>query len=149
MNAIVKHIKLTRIRIQTAGVAFGRTGLCSYRVRGVAGICAEHLTVESYTVFICQQSYLLLFGIPSPTHSFFSGLKPSFFANPSHCSPSFLLLKYLLRGFPGLFTVISEHICFLLVVFLFLHFLVRGIHGVSSEEEKESYGEKDRQKRKV
>ena len=75
---------------------------------------AEHLTLESYTVFICQQSYLLLFGIPSPTHSFISGLKPSFSPNPSHGSPSFLLLKYLLRGFPGLFTVISEHICFLL-----------------------------------
>ena len=54
---------------------------------GVDGICAEHLTVESYMVFICQQSYLLLFGIPSPTHSFFPGLKPSFSANPSHCSP--------------------------------------------------------------
>jgi len=37
------------------------------------------------------------------------------------------LHKYLLRGFPGLFTVISEHICFLLLVFfLFLHFLVVG-----------------------
>ena len=45
-----------------------------------------------------------------------------------HCSPSFfLLLKYLPRGFPGLFTVISEHICFLLLVFfLLLHFLVVG-----------------------
>ena len=77
---------------------------------------------------ICQQSYLLLFGIPSPTHSFFPGLKPSFSPNPSHCSPSFLLLKYLLRGFPGLFTVISEHICFLLLVFssVFLHFSVVG-----------------------
>ena len=85
-------------------------------VRGVDGICAEHFTVESYTVFISQQSYLLLFGIPSPTHSLFPGLKPSFSANPSHCSPSFLLLKYLLRGFPGLFTVISGHICFLLLV---------------------------------
>ena len=53
------------------------------------------------------------------------GLKP-FSANPSHCSPSFLLLKYSLHGFPGLFTVISEHICFLLLVFLFLHFLVVG-----------------------
>ena len=75
-----------------------------------------------------QQSYLLLFGILSPTHSFTPGLKPSFSANPSHCSPSFLLLKYSLRGFPGLFTVISEHICFLLLVlvFLFLHFLVVG-----------------------
>ena len=26
---------------------------------------------------------------PSPTHSFIPGLKPSFSANPSHCSPSF------------------------------------------------------------
>jgi len=77
------------------------------------------ITVESYTVFICQQSYLLLFGIPSPTHSFIPGLKPSFSANPCHCSPSFLLLKYLQHGFPGLFTVISEHICSLLLVFLF------------------------------
>jgi len=65
----------------------------------------------------CQQSYLLLFGIPSPTHSFIPGFKTSFSANLSLCSPSFLLLKYLLRGFPGLFTVISEHICFLLLVF--------------------------------
>jgi len=106
---------------------------CSYRVRGVDGICAEHLTVESYTVFICQQSHLLLFAIPSSTHSFFPGLKPSFSASPSHCSPSFLRLKYLLpvRGFPGLFTVISEHICFLLLVFfLFLHFLVVGFRAV-------------------
>jgi len=72
-------------------------------VRGVDGIRAEHLTVESYTVFICQQSYLLLFGIPSPTHAFFPGLKPPLSANPTHCSPSFLVLKYLLCGFPGLF----------------------------------------------
>jgi len=96
----------------------------------------QNLNSESGTVGVilssaynCQQSYLLLFGIPSPTHSFFLGLKPSFSPNPSHCSPSFLLLKYLLRGFPGLFTVISEHICFLLllVFFLFfLHFLVVG-----------------------
>jgi len=50
----------TRICIQTAGLAFGGTGLCSCRVRGVDGSCAEHLTVESYTVVICQQSYLLL-----------------------------------------------------------------------------------------
>ena len=61
--------------------------------------------------------FIWLFGIPSPTHSFFPGLKHSFSANPSHCSPSFLLLKYLIRGFPGLFTVISEHICFLLLFF--------------------------------
>jgi len=52
---------------------------------------------------VLRQSYLLLFGIPSPTHSFFPGLKPSFSVNPTHCSPSFLLLKYLICGFPGLF----------------------------------------------
>ena len=52
----------SRISIQTAGLAFGGTVLCSYRVRGVDGSCAEQSTVESYTVFICQQSYLLLFG---------------------------------------------------------------------------------------
>ena len=62
----------------------------------------------------------------APTQSFTLGLKPPFSANRSHCSPSFLLIKYSLHGFPGLFTVISEHICFLLLVFLFLHFLVVG-----------------------
>jgi len=36
------------------------TGLCPYRVRGVDGSRAEHITVESYTVVICQQSYILL-----------------------------------------------------------------------------------------
>ena len=34
--------------------------LCSYRVRGVGGSCAEHLTVESYTIIISLRSYLLL-----------------------------------------------------------------------------------------
>jgi len=36
------------------------TGLpgCSYRVRGVGGSRAEHLTVESYTIIISLQSYL-------------------------------------------------------------------------------------------
>jgi len=60
---------MTRISIQTAGLAFGGTGLCFYRVRGVDGSCAKHLTVESYTVIICQQSHLLLFGILVPTLS--------------------------------------------------------------------------------
>jgi len=50
---------ITRFSIQTAGLAFGGTGLCSYRVRGVGGSCAEHLTVESYTIIISIQSYLL------------------------------------------------------------------------------------------
>ena len=50
----------------------------------------------------------------SVTHSLFhSRLKTFLF-----------LLQDSLHGFPRLFTVISEHICFLLLVFLFLHFLV-------------------------
>ena len=37
-----------------------RTKQRSYRVRGVGGSFAEHLTVESYTIIISLQSYLLL-----------------------------------------------------------------------------------------
>jgi len=90
-------------------------------------LMTEHLTVESYTVIICQQSYLL-FGIPSPTHFFILGLKPSFSANPSHRCPSFFLLQNSLHRFPRFFTVISEHICFYFFNFfsVFLHFLVVG-----------------------
>jgi len=74
-------------------------------------VSAEHLTAESYIVIICQQSYLLLFGIPSPTHSFIPGLKP-LPANLSNCSPCYFLRHDSLHGFPWLFTVISDHIRF-------------------------------------
>jgi len=47
----------TRIRIQTARLEFGGTGLCSYRVRGVDGSCVKHLTVESYMVIYALNSY--------------------------------------------------------------------------------------------
>jgi len=119
----------SRISIQTAGLAFGGTVLCSYRVRGFDGSCAEHLTVESYTVFICQQSYLLLFGILSPTHSFIPGLKLFFFCKSFPLQPflsSILNIHYMDSPDCLLFTVIFEHICSLLLVFLFLHFLVVG-----------------------
>ena len=46
----------TRIRIQTARLAFGGTGLCSCRV-SVDGSCAKHLTVESYMVIYAPNSY--------------------------------------------------------------------------------------------
>jgi len=90
-------------------------------------LCLEHLTVESYTVFFCQQSYLglLLLGFPSPTH-FHSRLKTFLFCKSFPLQPFLFLLRDSLHGFPGLFTVISEHICFLLLVFLFLYFLVVG-----------------------
>jgi len=107
----------------SASLAFGGTGLCSYRVRGVVGSCAKHLTVESYTVVMLLTFILIISSIPSPPHSFIPGLKPSFSAKPSHRSLPFLLQDWL-RGFPGLFTNTSEHIRFL--VFLFFHFLAVG-----------------------
>jgi len=82
---------ITRISIQTTGLAFDGTGLCSYHVRGVDGSCAKHL--ESYTVamLLTVIGLLIIISIPSPHHSFIPGLKPSFFANPSHRSLPFLL----------------------------------------------------------
>jgi len=58
---------MTRIRIPTAGLAFGGTALCSYRVRGVDGSCAEHLTAESYTVvmLLTVTGLLIIISIPS------------------------------------------------------------------------------------
>ena len=56
----------------------------------------------------------------SITHSLFhSRLKTSLLSKSFPLQPFLFLLKYLLRGFAGLFTVISEHrpICFLLLVF--------------------------------
>ena len=43
---------------------------------------------------------LIIISIPSPTHSVIPGLKPSFSANPSHCSLPFLLPDWL-HGFPA------------------------------------------------
>jgi len=68
-----------------------RECLCSCRVRGVEGSCAKHLTIEFYTVVMLLTFILIIISIPSPPHSFISGLKPSFSANPSQCSlPSLL-----------------------------------------------------------
>ena len=75
------------------------TGLCSYRVRGVDGSCAKHLTVESYTVVMLLTVILIIISIPSRPHSFIPGLKPSFSANPSYRSLPFLLQDWL-HSFP-------------------------------------------------
>jgi len=101
-----------------------RECLCSCRVRGVEGSCAKHLTIEFYTVVMLLTFILIIISIPSPPHSFISGLKPSFSANPSQCSlPS--LLQDWLHGFPGLFTDTSEHARFYFLFFsVFSHLLV-------------------------
>jgi len=75
---------------------------------------AEHLTVESYAVFICQQSL------------FHSRLKTFLFCISFPSQPFLFLLQDSLHGFPRLFTVISENICFSTFSLLFLHFLVVG-----------------------
>ena len=43
--------------IQTAGLVFGGTSLCSCHVRRVDGSCAKHFTVESYVVIYAANSY--------------------------------------------------------------------------------------------
>ena len=45
LNECYSNHIITRISIQTAGLAFGGTGLCTYRVRGADDSCAKHLTV--------------------------------------------------------------------------------------------------------
>jgi len=52
-------------------------GLCSYRVRGVEGSCAKHLTIEFCAVVMLLTFILIIITMPSPPHSFISGLKPS------------------------------------------------------------------------
>ena len=54
----IHSVTATQFRSISMPAGF-RRHLCSYRVRGVGGSCAEHLTVESYTIIIALQSYLL------------------------------------------------------------------------------------------
>ena len=72
------------------------------------------------------KSYLLLLG-NSITHSLsHSTLKTFFFCKSFLPQPFLFLLRDSLHGFLRLFSVISEHICFLVLVLLFLNFLVVG-----------------------
>jgi len=60
---------------------------------------------------------VILISFPSPTHPFIPGLKPSFSANPSHCS-IFFSSSGLTTWIPQTFTVTSEHIRFYFLDFL-------------------------------
>ena len=66
-------------------------------------------------------SLSVILSFPSPTLSFIPDLKPSFSANPSHCSLSFFFFRtdYTI---PQTFTVTSEDIRFYFFVFLFYTF---------------------------
>jgi len=98
--------------------------VCSYRVRGVDGSCAEQSTIESYTVIMLLTFIFIIITIPSPPHSFIPGLKPSFSANPSQHSIPFFRTDYI--DSLGLFTYTSEHIRFSLFSFSVFHFLLVG-----------------------
>ena len=59
---------------------------------------------------------LIIIGIPSPTHSFTPGLKPSFSANPFHRSLSFSSSGFTI-WIPQTVSVTAEHILLLLFTF--------------------------------
>jgi len=63
--AVVKHI-IRRIKILPLEWRSAGTGLCSYRIRGVDGSRAKHLTVESYTVVMLLTFILVIISIPPP-----------------------------------------------------------------------------------
>ena len=106
----------TTYSIQTAGLAFGGTGLCSYRVRGVGSSFAEHLTVESYKIIISLQSYFCYWY--SITHSLFhSRLKSFLFSNPPYRSLSFVSFKIHYMDFPDCLLLLLSISVFLLFSF--------------------------------
>ena len=95
---------------------FGGTGLCSYRVRGVGGSFAEHLTVESYTIIISVQSYF--YYRYSITHSLFhSRLKSFLFCKSSLPSLSFFSFRIHYMDFPDCLLLLLSISVFLLFSF--------------------------------
>ena len=58
-NCLVTILQMTSVReLSSAEIR--------YYCNGVGGSCAEHLTVESYTIIISLQSYLLLLVFDHP-----------------------------------------------------------------------------------
>jgi len=88
---------------------------------------------QSCRAFNCKILYgrylptviLIIIGIPSPTHSFIPGLKPSFSANLSHHSLSFFS-SGLTAWIPQTVYCYFWAYLFLLLSFSVLHFLVVG-----------------------
>jgi len=82
-----RQIFVVRDQLHVAG-SLARSPACTYSAAGPILSVFPALIVHSELTVIGD--YLLIFGISSPTHSFFPGLKPSFSTNLYHCSPSFL-----------------------------------------------------------
>ena len=93
----------------------------STQLHGASRCVHWSLIRESYTVIICQQSYLLIWY--SITHSLFhSRLKTFLFCKSFALQPFLFLIQVSLHGFPRLFTITSEHIRLYFIVFLFYTF---------------------------
>ena len=127
MTNVTEMMTVTRISIQTAGLAFGGTGLCSYRVRGVDGSYAEHSTVESlirslspYSHTYCHTYYYWY----SITHSLsHSRLKSFLFCKSSLPSLSFFSFRIHYMDFPDCLLLLLSISVFLLFSFsVFTHF---------------------------
>jgi len=72
---------------------------------------------------------LIIISITSPTLSFIPDSKPSFFANPSHCSLSFFS-SGLITWFPRPLLLLLAYPFLLFSFSVFLHFLVIGSVGI-------------------
>ena len=113
------HI-ITRNSIQIAELAFGGTGLCFYRVRGVDGSCAKHSTVECYTVIYAatNHTYYYYYYLFSVTHTFLhSRLKTFLFCKSFPYRSLSFSSSGLTTWISPTFTVTSEHTRFYFLVF--------------------------------
>jgi len=115
-------VQLDKISIQTAGLAFGGTGLCSYRVRRVDGSCAEHLAVESYTVVMLLTVILIIISIPSPLTPSFQASNLTFLQiRPTAACPFFFRTDYMYSR-RLLLLLLSISVFYFLVFFQFYTF---------------------------
>jgi len=117
-----RSVQLDKISIQTAGLAFGGTGLCSYRVRGVDGSHAKHLTVESYTVVMLLTFILIIIIIPSPLTPSFQASNLTFLQiRPTAAFPFFFRTDYMYSR-RLLLLLLSISVFYFLVFFQFYTF---------------------------
>jgi len=123
----VKRSNTACVAVQFIAARVRRTHLYCYSIWAQARRAKNELDERDSSVLRSGTDHkeMWTMDLDRKAHSFIPGLKPSFSANPSHCSLPFLYQNWL-HGFPGLFADTSEHIRFLLFSFLFLHFLVVG-----------------------
>jgi len=77
----------------------------------------------AFPLIILPTVILIIIGIPSPSHSFIPGLKPSFSAYPSQ-KPFFFFFRIHYVDSPDCYCYFLAYSVFYCLVFLFLHCLV-------------------------